>query len=368
MPDMSPTLKRIKKYTYFIGIDISRNKLDFAVFQEKKFLFHAEIQNENKEILALVARLKEIPAFRLSQAVFCMENTGFYGNHLLNILAKLKASIVQEHPLKIKKSMGISRGKDDKTDAIRIADYAWKNRTELKLWRPKRAVLEELADLMALRNRLLGVALILKTPQKEKKNFIKTTAHRKTVGICEASIKAITTDLLEIEQEIKSVISTDEYLTRLMQVITSVPFVGFITAINIIICTNEYKDITDPKKFACYAGIAPFPNESGTIVRKYRVSHMANKKMKALLHVCAVGAATRDAELNVYYKRKLDEGKPKLSVFNAVRYKLVLRVFACLKQDRLFTKHYQRNETIIDTDRTANSQKELSEGANYNHV
>jgi transposase len=235
MSDLSPTLKRIKKYTYFIGIDISRNKLDFAVFHEKVFLFHAEIKNEKKAILALVARLKEIPAFRLSQAVFCMENTGFYGNHVLNTLAKLKANIVHEHALKIKRSMGMSRGKDDKIDAIRIADYAWKNRTELKLWRPKRAILTELADLMALRNRLLGVAVILKTPQKEKKNFIKITAHRKTAGICEASIKAINTDLLEIEKEIKSMISTDEYLARLMQLITSVPFVGFITAINIII-------------------------------------------------------------------------------------------------------------------------------------
>ncbi|MDN3584392.1 IS110 family transposase [Mucilaginibacter flavus] len=342
MPDSSPITKKVKKYTHFIGLDVSKHELDFAVFEEKTFLFHKEIKNEKQTILDFIGRLKEIPSFKLSKAVFCMENTGFYGNHFLNILIKLKANIIQEHPLKIKKSMGTSRGKDDKSDAIRIADFAWKNRSELKLWVPRRPVLIELSDLMAYRNRLLGVAVILKNPEKEKQDYINAPAHKKMVEIYKASLEAITKDLSHLEEKIKLLIAKDERLTRLLEIITSVPFIGFITAVNIIICTNEYRDITNPKKFACYAGIAPFPYESGTVVRRRRVSPMANKKMKALLHLCAIGAATRDEELKDYFKRKVSEGKHKLSVFNAVRYKLVLRVFACLKQDRLFIKPYQR--------------------------
>jgi len=343
---MKPTTNtRTKKYTYFIGVDISRNELDFAVCQENTFLFHAEIKNEKDAILEFVGRLKAIPAFKLFKAVFCMENTGFYGNHLLHVLVKIKASIVNEHPLKIKNSIRMARGKDDKTDAIRIAEYAWKNRTELELWSPKRAVINELAELMALRSRLLNVAMVLKTPQKEKKAFMNTKVYSKMAGICEASIDAISTDLMNLEQVIKNVISGDENLSKLMKIITSVPYIGFVTGTYILIYTNEYKDITDPKKFACYAGIAPFPKESGLLVRRRRLSSMANKRMKSLLHICAAAAATRNAELNVYYKRKLEEGKPKLAVINAVRYKLVLRVFACLKQDRLFIKKYERDQT-----------------------
>jgi hypothetical protein len=34
------------KLNYFIGIDISKNELDFAVVKDKKLLFHKEISND----------------------------------------------------------------------------------------------------------------------------------------------------------------------------------------------------------------------------------------------------------------------------------------------------------------------------------
>lgn len=345
---MHPAPKKTKKYIYFIGIDISKHKLDCVLYEEKKFISHTVTANEKAAILEFIVRLKEVPSFKMSKAVFCMENTGIYGNHLLNTLIKLKANIVQEHPLRIKRSMGISHGKNDKQDAMRIADYAWKNRTELKLWAPRRPIIIELADLMAYRNRLSNVSRILKTSQEEKMGFIGKKAQKKLANIYEDSITTITKDFLAIEEQMKSLINFDPHLQRLLKVITSVPFIGFITAVNIIICTNEYKDITSPKKFACYAGVAPFPKESGMITRRKRVSPMANKKMKSLLHLCALGAGTRNEELKIYYNRKVAEGKHKISVINAIRYKLILRVFACLKQDRLFTKNYRHHEVTAE--------------------
>ena len=44
-----------------------------------------------------------------------------------------------------------------------------------------------------------------------------------------------------------------------------------------------------------------------------------------------------------YYKRKVEQGKNKMSVLNAVRNKIIQRVFACVKQDRFFEKNYQFN-------------------------
>ncbi|WP_407667052.1 transposase [Mucilaginibacter sabulilitoris] len=42
------------------------------------------------------------------------------------------------------------------------------------------------------------------------------------------------------------------------------PGVGTICASHIILSRNEFLDITNPKKFACYAGVAPFKHESGS--------------------------------------------------------------------------------------------------------
>src|ERR1700733_13659806 len=121
MDEQKTNKPRKKNYKYFIGVDISRNELDFAVMAGKELLFHKEIANQPADILAFVGELKMVKGLRVTNTVFCMEHTGIYGNHLLSVLRKLKANVVVENPLKIKNSMGLLRGKDDKTDAIRIA-------------------------------------------------------------------------------------------------------------------------------------------------------------------------------------------------------------------------------------------------------
>jgi transposase len=70
---------------------------------------------------------------------------------------------------------------------------------------------------------------------------------------------------------------------------------------------------------------------------------MANKTIKTLLHLNALSAIQYDTELKAYYERKTEvEKKNKMLVINAVRNKLILRIFACVKQNRKFQKDYQR--------------------------
>jgi len=121
-----------------------------------------------------------------------------------------------------------------------------------------------------------------------------------------------------------------------MKIITSIPAVGPVTALNIILTTNEFKNINNPKKFACYSGVAPFVKESGKFKGKPRVSHMANKKMKRLLHLCAMVAKKVVPEITAYYNRKTGEGKNPMSVLNAIRNKLIARVFACVNKNSTY--------------------------------
>lgn len=123
-------------------------------------------------------------------------------------------------------------------------------------------------------------------------------------------------------------------------IITSVQAIGTQTAAQLIIPTNEFKDIRDSKKFACYSGFAPFPKESGLFKGKNRVSPMANKKMKMLLHMAALVAIVHNSDLKTYYERKVAEGKIKMSVINAVRNKLIHRIFTCVNQNRKYENIY----------------------------
>ncbi len=331
------------EFTYFIGIDVSKNELDFAVMQGKTHLFHRELVNNPQVIAAFLKELGKLPGFALSHAVFCMEHTGIYGNHLLGCLHKKKANICLEAASQIKNSLGNIRGKNDKVDAIRIAEYAYKNRDELRLWQPKRGVIQQLAYLSATRSRLIEAQKSLKTPLKEAGAFIDKKLVKQNDRLCGKTLAAIEVDLQKVDRAIDEVIAADLELKRLFSLVTSVSGIGKVTATMIIISTNEFKDIKDPKKFACHAGIAPFVKESGLFRGKARVSHMANKKLKTLLHLSAMVSIQYNEELRNYYQRKtVNEKKNKMSIINAVRNKLILRVFACVNQNRPYEKNYQR--------------------------
>ena len=334
---------KIKRCTYFIGVDISKHELDLAVMQEEKLLFHREITNRPESIMSFMAKLKQLPRFTFTKAVFVMEHTGIYGNHLVRCLKRLKTNIVSEDAMQIKNSSGKIRGKYDKVDAIRIAEYAFRSRHTLRPLKDRRPVIQALAELNTVKNRLLRVLNILKKPLKEQADFVKKGIARKNLRSCRQSIAALEQDLGAAEDTIRQTISGDAALSRLMKIITSVYSVGPVTALQVILSTNEFINISDPKKFASYAGVAPFHDSSGKVQRKAKVSPMANKKMKALLHLCAMVAICYESDLKRYYLRKTAvEGKNKMSVINAVRYKLILRIFACVRQDRCYESDYRR--------------------------
>jgi len=77
-----------KKYSYFIGIDVSKNKLDYDVSKNGELLFHQERENSEEAVRLFVKELREMPGFSIPKTVFCMEAIGLYANHLLAVLQK----------------------------------------------------------------------------------------------------------------------------------------------------------------------------------------------------------------------------------------------------------------------------------------
>jgi len=331
------------EFDFFIGIDVSKNELDFAVQQGKTFLFHREVMNERAAIKAILKELAQLPGFHLNKAVFCMEHTGIYNNHLLSCLYQKKMNICLEAATQIRSSLGNIRGKNDKIDAIRIAGYAYKQRDELRLWVPKREIIQQLAHLAATRSRLITAKKLLCTPLKEQAAFNTKKVAKQNAQLCSQALKAIAADVDKTDKAIQQLIAGDEELRRLFSLVTSVSGIGKVTAAQLLISTNEFKDIRDPKKFACYAGVAPFTDDSGKVIKKARISHMANKKVKTLLHLSAIVAIQHNTDLKLFYERKVNQDKKnKMSVINAVRNKLILRIFACVNQNRPYEKNYHK--------------------------
>jgi transposase len=302
----------------------------------------SEVENNPQAIKSYFQELKKKFKFSYDQLIVCLEHTGIYCLPILDYLTASEIKACIEPALQIKKSQGMTRGKSDRIDARRIAQYAYKNRQELIFWKPQRTSIQKLKALLVLRERLVKTKVQMETPINETLEYIEESIRKMVIKNCQASIKALAKDIIKVEKEIKLLIEKDALLKEQFEVIESIPGIGKITALNMIVSTGEFQRISEAKKFACYAGVAPFEHTSGTSLRgKTKVSKMANMTLKKLLHMAAMSAIQCNEELKVFYQRKVAEGKNKMSVINAVRNKLISRVFVCIKHNRKYQKDYQ---------------------------
>lgn len=323
------------EFKNIIGIDMAKENFELVLLEDGKKILQQQVENHPKAIRALFRKNK----IDFQRTLICMEHTGIYNNHLLSFLHGENALVWLENAMHIKRSLGLIRGKNDKVDAYRIASFAHRHQNQAKLWSPKRDVIETLKLLTGQRARLLKTQRVLSLPIQEAKEFSLKGQVKMLKDTCKATLKAIKLDLQEVNRKIKEVIQSDERLKELFRYVTSVPNIGTVVGTAILVSTNEFKTISDPRKFACHSGVAPFEHTSGSSIRgKTRVSHLADKNLKTLLHIAALGSTSRPGELRNYFERKVAEGKNKMSVLNAIRNKLIHHVFACVRDEKIFIK------------------------------
>lgn len=321
----------MKTKTKFIGIDVSKATLDICTLSPDQNSF--EIKNTKQSILKFFkAHLSDD-----LETHVCIENTGKYSWLLMELLPALDSVFYVVNPLHLKKSMGLVRGKNDVVDAIRIASFIKKNFDEIEAYTPQRPEVKLIQIMLSERG--LRVKQRKQLLVKNKENLVlsnKQIARLLTVKN-NRLIKEIEKQILDFEHEIEGLISQDENLDRLREQLKSIPGVGKVLCWNVIVKTNEFRTITEPRKFACYSGVVPFSNSSGTsIFGNSRVSLFADKSLKSLLHLGAMSAVQHENDLRIYYRRKVAEGKNKMSVLNAVRNKMIHIMFALIKNENLY--------------------------------
>ena len=122
-------------------------------------------------------------------------------------------------------------------------------------------------------------------------------------------ISHIEVNVKEDEKKMLELLKTDPELKRMYNLINSIVGVGMQTAIYLMIHTEGFKAFENLRQLACYCGLILFSKRSGTSLKgRPHVSHITNKKLKTLLHMCALNAVRYDLQLKLYYQRKTEEG------------------------------------------------------------
>jgi transposase len=325
-------------YSFFVGADISKSVIDVSYYDSGKSVYLGQFSNNQKGFTRVVNKLSKISKHEIGNWFVCFENTGVYSKPFLAFLFNQSIPCKEESALKISRSLGLRRGKDDKVDSMDICQYAYEKRDSLIASKLPSSLILRLRKLLARRDFLVRQRQSLKVSLKEQKGFIDDELYDELNIGNTILIETYDLQIKGLEVSIKVLINSDPKVASNDDLARSVIGIGNITSAYMIAVTENYTTFDDPRKFACYCGVAPFPNRSGTRKGSTRVSHIANKKMKSLFSNCTMSAINFDPEIAKYYKRKKEEGKKAGVVLNAVKNKLIQRVFSVIKRQTPYVK------------------------------
>lgn len=318
------------KFKEFIGIDISKLTFDFRIHSNQ---IASCFENNNSGFLKMIKLVEKSISCKKNEVLYALEHTGLYSLPISIYLSENNYHYVLLPGLELKRSLGIQRGKNDKIDAKRIAEYVSQKNGKIKPSHlPSKNILK-IRRLLSLRDRLVKQRGGFIRDKDENAQFLKRCENTVMFDIVDKMIAEFDKQIDKIESELDKIIVSDELIQKQFGLITSIKGVGKLTALFIITYTDCFTKFENWRNFASYSGTAPFSYQSGTSINgKDKLSNLANKKIKVLLNMCARSAIKCDPEMKKYYHKRKEEGKNGMSVLNIIRNKLLSRIFAVIKR------------------------------------
>lgn len=313
-----------------IGIDVSKLTIDVTIHSTQAY---NKFENDPKGFKVMLKWVKKNTDFSSKETLYVYEHTGIYSFKLATFFADKELQFVMVPGLEIKRSLGIVRGKDDRVDSRAIARYGYRLRDEIEPTTLPSDKLRSLKTLLSLRDTKVRQRAGDKVTLKEYKRVYKRKENETVFEVLESSIKKMTRLILKIEKELMEIVKSDSKLKEQLRLLESINGVGDQIALYTIVYTGGFTKFETYRQFASFCGVAPFPNTSGTsLMGRTKVNNLANKKLKSLLDLGAKVAIQHNTELRLFYQRRLEMGKSKMSTINIVRNKLIARMFAVIKR------------------------------------
>lgn len=333
-----------------IGVDVSKNTLDVALFRGKIDWNEGHVKVSNNESgykeLRKWLRLKNAEKKRLR---ICMESTGLYTHDFRswlekeNIIYYVVDPKLMHHFAPPQSTKGIRQTKNDKADAFRIAIYCSLFHDSMEPSKLPSAAYFKLKRLLAERRQYVKQSVLYRQQLSDISIYDSVGSRIRKKN----EVENLRDNIKQTDAEMKAIIDTDPEIRRNYELLISIVGVGLVVAVTTIVLTENFTTFTNPRKYASYIAIAPFPHESGTSIRgATRVSKQGFRQAKADLSISVLSAITFDPDIKEYWQRKKAEGKHTGCVLNAIKFKIVLRMFAVVKRGKPYvnTKGYKSNK------------------------
>ena len=330
------------------GIDFAKDKFDVSFLAPtlknvSNKPAHKVVRNNESGITKFI---KTLPA----EAVLVAEHTGVYGDRLLKHCTESHINIayVGGYVIHTYKSAP-DRAKTDMLDCAVLREFGERFTDKLIYKTFPKKELYELKQLA--RHRTMLVEDRKRYVTADKGEDCRPCRSMQVKESMERIMKILTEEIARTEKQMLDIIRAHEELSRNYDIITSVKGVGLITAVELIVKTENFTTIKTASQYAAYAGTAPYEKSSGKMNKGAHVSKIGNRRSKTLLYICAESARMHNKEIKLYYERRtIIDKKPHFYVLNAIVNKLLKIIFSLVTKGQMFDSDFIRKDPRVIKD------------------
>ena len=232
----------------FIGVDFSKEKVDVAIiFADGLTETAPRVFNEFKTTVSGYKQLVkwvEQNSYGIDSSLwlFCGENTGDYSKGLCNFLYGKGYDMWLENAKSIKDASGLRRLKSDRADASMIAEYAMRNYDKAVMYEPLSESLAQLRELFLYRQMVVRHRCSFQVRRGEKKLTMEKSPIKMMISQSGRHIVSeLNKEIEKIDKRIAELIKSDEELTEVFTIVTSVPGIGTQNAVCLMVYTGTGK-------------------------------------------------------------------------------------------------------------------------------
>jgi len=316
--------------TDYVGIDVAKDQLVVCLLTAEGSA-ESRMDNTRKGFNQLHHWLKKQQA---THAHICLEATGIYGIDVAQFLHDKGYPVSVVNPARIKgfAESQMRRSKTDRLDAAVIAAFCRALQPEswtppAPAWYELRALLRHLDDLHQTRqqqvNRLEAATTELVREQLQQ------------------HIAFLDEQIAQLRQQITAQLSQHPDLQRQVELLTSIPGIGNLTALRLLAEIRSFTAFEDVRQLVAFVGLDPTRHESGRTVRGGRsISRKGQATLRAALFLPALVAKRHNPLLRAFAQRLEAHGKLPKQIIVALMRKLLHLAYGVLKSGQPFDPHF----------------------------
>ena len=300
----------------FIGIDVSKDRLDVAANREG-MAFH--VARNHDGLADLAGRLKTLGAERIA-----VEATGGFETVVVAALAAARLPVVVVNPVQVRafaQALG-KRAKTDPIDAAVIARFAEATRPAFRPLADEQT--QALSDLVARRRQIVTMI--------GSENQRLTRASVRTAKSIRRLVKALEAELDDINADIDQTIRRMPNWLEKVELMKSVPGIGDQIARALIADLPELGRL-DRRQIASLVGLAPWTRQSGRWRGKSIIGG-GRASVRTVLYMGAQVAARYNPTLKAFRDKLVAAGKPKNVAIIAVARRLITILNAIIRDNQ----------------------------------